>query len=107
MHAHWKEAAGAGYAAVLYSLEPPVVVKNSSVVGGVTNLTYEGLSPGTHYTFVISTVAGPYTSPPLRVSNWTCECQCLCANGADRDGDGARGKREFPVFPSGLLSLSS
>ncbi|XP_074920814.1 receptor-type tyrosine-protein phosphatase V-like [Chelonoidis abingdonii] len=71
LHAHWKEVAGAGYVVTLYSLEPAALVKNSSEVGGVTNLTYEGLSPGTHYAFVISTVAGPYASPPLRITNWT------------------------------------
>ncbi|XP_065448416.1 receptor-type tyrosine-protein phosphatase V-like isoform X6 [Chrysemys picta bellii] len=71
LHARWKEVAGAGYVVALYSVEPPALVKNSSEVGGVTNLTYEGLSPGTHYAFVISTVAGPYASPPLRVTNWT------------------------------------
>ncbi|XP_030418058.1 receptor-type tyrosine-protein phosphatase V-like [Gopherus evgoodei] len=71
LHAHWKEVAGAGYVVTLYSLEPPALVKNSSEVRGVTNLTYEGLSPGTHYAFVISTVAGPYASPPLRITNWT------------------------------------
>ncbi|XP_074833342.1 receptor-type tyrosine-protein phosphatase V-like [Carettochelys insculpta] len=71
LHAHWQEAAGAGYTAALYSLAPPALVKNSSVAGGVTSLTYEGLSMGTHYAFVIRTVAGPYASPPLRVTNWT------------------------------------
>ncbi|EMP41015.1 Receptor-type tyrosine-protein phosphatase V [Chelonia mydas] len=71
LHARWTEVAGAGYVVALYSLEPPALVKNSSEVGGVTNLTYEGLSPGTRYAFVISAVAGPYISPPLRVTNWT------------------------------------
>ncbi|CAM4610594.1 receptor-type tyrosine-protein phosphatase V-like [Lepidochelys kempii] len=71
LHARWTEVAGAGYVVALYSLEPPALVKNSSEVGGVTNLTYEGLSPGTRYAFVVSAVAGPYISPPLRVTNWT------------------------------------
>ncbi|XP_075766295.1 receptor-type tyrosine-protein phosphatase V-like isoform X2 [Pelodiscus sinensis] len=71
LHARWKEATGAGYVAALYSLEPPALVENSSVPGGITHLTYEGLSPGTHYAVEISTVAGPYASPPLRVTNWT------------------------------------
>ncbi|XP_010082357.1 PREDICTED: receptor-type tyrosine-protein phosphatase V-like, partial [Pterocles gutturalis] len=67
--ASWEEAMGEGYVVALSPVEHPV--KNSSLLRGVTNFTYEGLRPGTVYTFEVSTVAGPYTSTPRRVSNWT------------------------------------
>lgn len=63
---------GEGYVLVLSPMEHPV--KNSSLLKGVTNFTYKGLCPGTLYTFEVSTVAGPYTSSPRRITNWTCEC---------------------------------
>ncbi|XP_065710475.1 receptor-type tyrosine-protein phosphatase V-like [Patagioenas fasciata] len=67
--ATWEEAMGEGYLLTLSPLEHPV--KNSSLLRGVTNFTYEDLHPGTLYTFEVSTVAGPYTSAPRRVTNWT------------------------------------
>ncbi|NXY00184.1 PTPRV phosphatase, partial [Centropus bengalensis] len=69
LRASWEEARGHGYVLALSAMEHPV--KNSSLLRGVTNFTYEGLHPGTLYTFEISTVAGPYTSASRRVSNWT------------------------------------
>lgn len=63
---------GEGYVLALSPMEHPV--KNSSLLRDVTNFTYEGLRPGTLYTFEVSTVAGPYTSAPQRITNWTCEC---------------------------------
>lgn len=62
---------GEGYVLALSPMEHPV--KNSSLLRGVTNFTYNGLRPGTLYTFEVSTVAGPYTSSPRRITNWTCE----------------------------------
>ncbi|XP_014801832.1 PREDICTED: receptor-type tyrosine-protein phosphatase V-like isoform X4 [Calidris pugnax] len=67
--ASWEEAMGEGYVLALSPMEHPV--KNSSLVKGVTNFTYNGLHPGTLYTFEVSTVAGPYTSSPRRITNWT------------------------------------
>ncbi|XP_057260138.1 receptor-type tyrosine-protein phosphatase V-like isoform X1 [Pezoporus wallicus] len=67
--ASWEEAMGEGYVLALSTMEDPV--KNSSLLRGATNFTYEGLSPGTLYTFEVSTVAGPYTSSPQRIANWT------------------------------------
>ncbi|XP_014728095.1 PREDICTED: LOW QUALITY PROTEIN: receptor-type tyrosine-protein phosphatase V-like [Sturnus vulgaris] len=67
--ASWEEATGEGYLLVLSLAEHPV--RNSSLLRGVTSFTYKGLHPGTLYTFEVSTVAGPYTSSPRRVSNWT------------------------------------
>ncbi|XP_009708379.1 PREDICTED: receptor-type tyrosine-protein phosphatase V-like [Cariama cristata] len=67
--ASWEEAMGEGYVLALSPMEHPV--KNSSLLRGVTNFTYEGLRPGTLYTFEVSTVAGPYTSSPQRITNWT------------------------------------
>ncbi|NXA54303.1 PTPRV phosphatase, partial [Nothocercus julius] len=67
--AQWEEAMGEGYMLALSAMELPV--KNSSLLRGVTNFTYEGLRPGTLYSFEISTVAGPYTSAPQRITNWT------------------------------------
>lgn len=69
--ASWEEAMGEGYLLALGPVEHPG--ENSSVLRGVTNFTYEGLRPGTLYTFEVSTVAGPYTSAPRRITNWTCE----------------------------------
>lgn len=70
--ASWEEATGEGYLLLLSLAEHPV--KNSSLLRGVTSFTYEGLHPGTLYSFEVSTVAGPYTSSPRCISNWTCEC---------------------------------
>ncbi|XP_039554498.1 receptor-type tyrosine-protein phosphatase V-like isoform X5 [Passer montanus] len=67
--ASWEEATGEGYLLVLSLAEHPV--KNSSLPRGVTSFTYEGLHPGTLYTFEVSTVAGPYMSSPRCISNWT------------------------------------
>ncbi|PKU41122.1 receptor-type tyrosine-protein phosphatase v-like [Limosa lapponica baueri] len=67
--ASWEEAMGEGYVLALSPVEHPV--KNSSLFRGVTNFTYDGLHPGTLYTFEVSTVAGPYTSSPRRITNWT------------------------------------
>ncbi|XP_032936063.1 receptor-type tyrosine-protein phosphatase V-like isoform X1 [Catharus ustulatus] len=67
--ASWEEATGEGYLLVLSLAEQPV--RNSSLLRGVTNFTYNDLHPGTLYTFEVSTVAGPYTSSPRRISNWT------------------------------------
>ncbi|NXT59392.1 PTPRV phosphatase, partial [Pluvianellus socialis] len=67
--ASWEEAMGEGYVLALSPMEHPM--KNSSLLRGVTNFTYEGLCPGTLYTFEVSTVAGPYTSSPQRITNWT------------------------------------
>uniref|UniRef100_A0A8C0VFE9 protein-tyrosine-phosphatase n=1 Tax=Cyanistes caeruleus TaxID=156563 RepID=A0A8C0VFE9_CYACU len=67
--ASWEEAAGEGYLLLLSLAEHPV--KNSSLPRAVTSFTYEGLHPGTLYTFEVSTVAGPYTSSPRSISNWT------------------------------------
>ncbi|NXA07641.1 PTPRV phosphatase, partial [Sapayoa aenigma] len=67
--ASWEEAMGEGYLLALSLADHPV--KNSSLVRGVTSFTYEGLHPGTLYSFEVSTVAGPYTSSPQCVSNWT------------------------------------
>ncbi|NWI92978.1 PTPRV phosphatase, partial [Pitta sordida] len=67
--ASWEEAVGEGYLLALSPTEHPV--KNSSLLRGVTSVTYEGLHPGTLYSFEVSTVAGPYTSSPRSVSNWT------------------------------------
>ncbi|XP_048353842.1 receptor-type tyrosine-protein phosphatase V-like [Sphaerodactylus townsendi] len=71
LHAHWHEVAGTGYVAALYTTEPPMLVQNSSLPKGYSSLHYERLSPGTHYAWEISTVAGPYISLPLRLMNWT------------------------------------
>ncbi|NWU68003.1 PTPRV phosphatase, partial [Pterocles burchelli] len=51
--ASWEEAMGEGYVLALSPAEHPV--KNSSLLRGVTNFTYEGLRPGTLYTFEVST----------------------------------------------------
>ncbi|NXN23203.1 PTPRV phosphatase, partial [Nycticryphes semicollaris] len=67
--ASWEEAMGEGYVLALSLMEHPM--KNSSLLRGVTNFTYDGLRPGTLYTFEVSTVAGPYTSSPCRITNWT------------------------------------
>ncbi|XP_050841066.1 receptor-type tyrosine-protein phosphatase V-like isoform X2 [Serinus canaria] len=67
--ASWEKATGEGYLLLLSLAEHPV--KNSSLPRGVTSFTYEGLHPGTLYSFEVSTVAGPYTSSPRRISNWT------------------------------------
>ncbi|KAM6040981.1 receptor-type tyrosine-protein phosphatase V-like isoform 3-T3 [Theristicus caerulescens] len=67
--ASWEEAVGEGYVLAFSPMEHPV--KNSSLLRGVTNFTYEGLRPGTLYTFEVSTMAGPYTSTPRRITNWT------------------------------------
>ncbi|NXW55230.1 PTPRV phosphatase, partial [Eurystomus gularis] len=67
--ASWEEAMGEGYLLALSPVEHPV--KNISLLRGVTNFTYEGLRPGTLYTFEVSTVAGPYTSSPRRITSWT------------------------------------
>ncbi|NXD45022.1 PTPRV phosphatase, partial [Copsychus sechellarum] len=67
--ASWEEATGEGYLLLLSLAEHPV--RNSSLLRGVTSFTYKGLHPGTLYTFEVSTVAGPYTSSPRRISNWT------------------------------------
>ncbi|XP_015506405.1 receptor-type tyrosine-protein phosphatase V-like isoform X3 [Parus major] len=67
--ASWEEAAGEGYLLLLSLAEHPV--KNSSLPRAVTSFTYEGLHPGTLYTFEVTTVAGPYTSSPRSISNWT------------------------------------
>ncbi|XP_032305178.1 receptor-type tyrosine-protein phosphatase V-like isoform X2 [Coturnix japonica] len=69
LRASWEEAMGEGYMVALSPTELPV--KNSSLLRGATNVTYEGLHPGTLYTFEVSTVAGPYTSVPQRITNWT------------------------------------
>ncbi|OXB72270.1 UNVERIFIED_CONTAM: hypothetical protein H355_003803 [Colinus virginianus] len=69
LRASWEEAMGEGYVLALSPTEHPM--KNSSLPRGSTNITYEGLRPGTLYTFEVSTVAGPYTSTPRRVTNWT------------------------------------
>ncbi|XP_009079776.1 PREDICTED: receptor-type tyrosine-protein phosphatase V-like, partial [Acanthisitta chloris] len=67
--ASWEEATGEGYLLALSPMEHPM--KNSSLLKGVTSFTYEGLHPGTLYTLEVSTVAGPYTSSPRCISNWT------------------------------------
>ncbi|NWW88713.1 PTPRV phosphatase, partial [Rhynochetos jubatus] len=67
--ASWEEAMGQGYVLALRSMEHPM--KNSLLLRGVTNFTYEGLRPGTLYTFEVRTMAGPYTSSPLCITNWT------------------------------------
>ncbi|NXK84834.1 PTPRV phosphatase, partial [Amazona guildingii] len=67
--ASWEEAMGEGYMLALSTMED--TMKNSLLLRGATNFTYEGLSPGTLYTFEVSTVAGPYTSSPQRITNWT------------------------------------
>uniref|UniRef100_A0A8C9MUY5 protein-tyrosine-phosphatase n=1 Tax=Serinus canaria TaxID=9135 RepID=A0A8C9MUY5_SERCA len=67
--ASWEKATGEGYLLLLSLAEHPV--KNSSLPRGVTSFAYEGLHPGTLYSFEVSTVAGPYTSSPRRISNWT------------------------------------
>ncbi|NXY50662.1 PTPRV phosphatase, partial [Ceuthmochares aereus] len=69
LRASWEEALGEGYLLALSPVEHPV--KNSSLLRGVTDFTYEGLHPGTLYTFEVSTIAGPYTSTPRRITNWT------------------------------------
>ncbi|NXK89081.1 PTPRV phosphatase, partial [Formicarius rufipectus] len=67
--ASWEEALGEGYLLTLSPTERPV--KNSSLLRGATSFTFKGLHPGTLYTFEVSTVAGPYTSSPQCISNWT------------------------------------
>ncbi|NXS56833.1 PTPRV phosphatase, partial [Brachypteracias leptosomus] len=67
--ASWEEALGEGYLLAFSPVEHPV--KNISLLRDVTSFTYEGLRPGTLYTFEVSTVAGPYTSSPQRITNWT------------------------------------
>lgn len=69
--ASWEEAMGEGYLLALGPVEHPG--ENSSLLRGVTNFTYEGLRPGTLYTFEVSTVAGPYTSAARRITSWTRE----------------------------------
>ncbi|NXO03524.1 PTPRV phosphatase, partial [Rhinopomastus cyanomelas] len=67
--ASWDEAAGEGYVLALSPVEQPT--KNSSLLRGATSFTYTGLCPGTLYSFEVSTMAGPYTSSPQRITNWT------------------------------------
>ncbi|NXO57208.1 PTPRV phosphatase, partial [Aramus guarauna] len=67
--ASWEEAMGEGYMLALSPMEHPM--KNNLLPRGVTNFTYDGLCPGTLYTFEVSTIAGPYTSSPRRIINWT------------------------------------
>lgn len=64
-----------GYVTALYTTDPPMLVQNNSVPKGYSSLRYERLKPGTRYAWEICSVAGPYISLPLRLSNWTCECQ--------------------------------
>uniref|UniRef100_A0A6J0ST19 protein-tyrosine-phosphatase n=1 Tax=Pogona vitticeps TaxID=103695 RepID=A0A6J0ST19_9SAUR len=71
LHAQWQEMSGSGYVASLYTMEPYMLVQNKSVAKNYSSLHYEGLSPGTHYALEICTIAGPYISAPLRLSNWT------------------------------------
>ncbi|XP_053249683.1 receptor-type tyrosine-protein phosphatase V-like isoform X1 [Podarcis raffonei] len=71
LRAHWQEAPGTGYVAALYTTEPHMLVQNKSVPKGHNSLRYEGLIPGTRYSWEICTIAGPYISPPLVLSNWT------------------------------------
>ncbi|XP_057895997.1 receptor-type tyrosine-protein phosphatase V-like, partial [Melospiza georgiana] len=67
--ASWEEASGEGYLLLLSLAEHPV--HNSSLPRGARSFTYEGLHPGSLYSFEVSTVAGPYTSSPQCISNWT------------------------------------
>ncbi|XP_054837704.1 receptor-type tyrosine-protein phosphatase V-like isoform X2 [Eublepharis macularius] len=71
LNAQWQEVVGTGYVAALYTTEPPMLVQNNSLPKGQSTLRYEQLSPGTHYAWVISAIAGPYISMPLRLVNWT------------------------------------
>ncbi|NXF87610.1 PTPRV phosphatase, partial [Eubucco bourcierii] len=67
--ASWEEAMGEGYLLELSPVGHPM--KKTLLLRGFTNFTYEGLHPGTLYAFEISTLAGPYTSSPQRITNWT------------------------------------
>ncbi|NWU94895.1 PTPRV phosphatase, partial [Upupa epops] len=67
--ASWDETPGEGYVLALSPVEQ--TTKNSSLVRGVTNFTYKDLCPGTLYSFEVRTIAGPYTSSPQRITNWT------------------------------------
>ncbi|XP_063000264.1 receptor-type tyrosine-protein phosphatase V-like isoform X2 [Elgaria multicarinata webbii] len=71
LYAHWQEVAGSGYVAALYSTETSMLLQNNSVTRGSSSLRYGGLKPGTRYAWEICTVAGPYISLPLHLSNWT------------------------------------
>ncbi|XP_007430100.1 receptor-type tyrosine-protein phosphatase V-like [Python bivittatus] len=71
LQAHWQEAAGTGYVTTLYTMEPLIVSQNSSLPKQSSSQLYEGLRPGTRYALEICTVAGPHTSLPLHLSNWT------------------------------------
>ncbi|XP_054032254.1 receptor-type tyrosine-protein phosphatase V-like [Dryobates pubescens] len=67
--ASWEEAMGEGYLLELSPVGHPV--KKSLLLRGFTNFTFEGLHPGTLYAFEVSTLAGPHTSAPRRITNWT------------------------------------
>ncbi|XP_070795994.1 receptor-type tyrosine-protein phosphatase V-like [Pituophis catenifer annectens] len=71
LQAHWQEAAGTGYVTTLYTVKPLVMLQNSSLPKESSSQLYEGLRPGTQYALEICTVAGPHTSLPLHLSNWT------------------------------------
>ncbi|KAM6458140.1 receptor-type tyrosine-protein phosphatase V-like isoform 2-T2 [Liasis olivaceus] len=71
LQAHWQEAAGTGYVTTLYTMEPLIVLQNSSLPKESSSQLYEGLRPGTRYALEICTVAGPHISLPLHLSNWT------------------------------------
>ncbi|NXG41131.1 PTPRV phosphatase, partial [Psilopogon haemacephalus] len=67
--ASWEEASGEGYLLELSPVGQPV--KNTLLLRGSTNFTYQGLRPGTLYALEVSTLAGPYTSSPQRITSWT------------------------------------
>ncbi|XP_061487825.1 receptor-type tyrosine-protein phosphatase V-like isoform X3 [Rhineura floridana] len=101
LHAHWQEAAGTGYVTALYTMDPPMLVQNNSVPKGYSNLRYEGLRPGTHYAWEICTVAGPYISLPLRLTNWTYPLPPEHLN-LSNDGHSTRLLRASWQSPSGV-----
>ncbi|KAJ1139357.1 hypothetical protein NDU88_005732 [Pleurodeles waltl] len=55
----------------LSETESQILVRNTTNNRDITELSFDGLTPGRQYTLQISTQAGPYKSPTQTASNWT------------------------------------
>nr|XP_060628473.1 receptor-type tyrosine-protein phosphatase V-like isoform X1 [Anolis sagrei ordinatus] len=73
LKASWNSSVGERefYLVLLQEGESSVSIRNMSVGGNTTQLTFHNLSPGSLYTLWVTAVAGPYKVSAKSISAWT------------------------------------
>uniref|UniRef100_A0A452GN22 protein-tyrosine-phosphatase n=1 Tax=Gopherus agassizii TaxID=38772 RepID=A0A452GN22_9SAUR len=107
LFASWSRAEGAAWLHLtLHNLLSHLVTRTVSAKRGLSNYTFQHLSPGTLYHLGVSAAAGPYWAAGPNATAWTCE---YCSPGTGWGHKNIRtailGQSKGPSSPVSCLSI--